>query len=212
MADDQPASIRFILECEARIGRIRAAIRDGRGNAEEAGAEFEALQNAVKPTFAGFARRLRWIGAYAEEEALDAMNDRLFVDIWSLDYPSLETGFGVYLKHMPIRALQRTARNYRGGSASELIERLDQVAFEDGAERHELVEDPKASAQFGRLLDNADLQQALDRLTEPERTVVELRMREVENAAIAERLECITADRDAHLATGCRCAPISNEQ
>jgi len=116
------------------------------------------------------------------------MNDKLLDDIWKASFPSLETGFGKYLEHMPARVVDRTKRNYRAGDASELIERLDEAVFEDGAVRHESVEDPKASAQFGALLDNADLRQALDQLPEPERTVVELRMKDMENADIARHL------------------------
>jgi len=47
MADDLPANVRFVLECEARIGRIRAAIRAGRSDSVEVGNELEALRQAV---------------------------------------------------------------------------------------------------------------------------------------------------------------------
>lgn len=186
--EEQPRGFQLIQECEAAIVRIRTAIREGRGNTDDVGAEWEFIQRSVQPRFIAYARRLRWMGAQVFEEALLAMNDRLFDNIWSLTFPSLETGLGSYLHHMPWRVLQETARKYRPDGVSQLIEHLDETIGEDGMQRHEMVEDPRAEAAIGGLADRHDLREAIDRLPALEQEVVRLRLQDIDNNAIAHRL------------------------
>jgi RNA polymerase sigma factor (sigma-70 family) len=184
-----PRGFERIQECEAAIVRIRASLRSGASDDETVGADWEFIRQAVQPRFVSYARRLRWMGGQVFEEALLAMNDRLFDNVWSLTFPSLETGLGSYLHHMPQRILQETARKYRPNGVSELIEHLDETVGEDGVQRHELVEDPRAEAAFDALADRQDVREAIERLPALEREVVTLRLQDVDNGTIARRLE-----------------------
>ena len=83
--------IQMIQACEAAIVRIRAALRSGAGDSEEVGADFEFIRISVTPRLIGYARKAGWMAPTAAEEALEAMYDRLFEDIWSLNFASLET-------------------------------------------------------------------------------------------------------------------------
>ena len=190
---DQPRGFQLVEECEAAIGRIRAAIRAGAGGDEAVGDDWDFIRLAVRPRFVSYARRARWMGEHAFEEALLTMYDRLFDNIWSLTFPSLETGLGSYLRHMPWRVLQEMARKYCPGGVSELIEHLDETVGEDGMRRHELVEDPRAGAAFDALPDREDVREAVGRLPALEREVVLMRLADVDNGTIAKRLQVSSA-------------------
>ncbi len=180
--------VQMVQDCEAAIIRIRAAIRAGTADSPPTGDDLIFIQRAVQGRFIGFARRLRWISDQAVEEARQAMDDRLFDDIWSLTFPSLETGFGSYLQHMPLRMLQNTARNYRSPDVSLLIEHLDDTVGEDGMQRYELIEDDDAQAAFAAIGDNEEFAEALASLSTVERQVIAWRLQTIDNTAIARRL------------------------
>ena len=188
MANEISPHIQIIQDCEAAIGRIRAAIRAGTGGDEAVGEDWERIRRVVEPRFVRYARSLRAMGPVAVEEALNALYDRLLDDIWNLNYPSLEWGFGAYLKTVPLRVLERTARNHRAPGASYLLEHLDDMGTEDGMSRHEMIEDQRAEHPFQAIGDQQELQAAIERLPAPERQVILLRLHEVENNAIASRL------------------------
>lgn len=188
MTNEISPHIQIIQDCEAAIGRIRAAIRAGIGGGEAAGEEWERIRRAVEARFVRYARSLRAMGPVAVEEALDALYDRLLDDIWNLNYSSLEWGFGAYLKTVPLRVLERTARNHRAPGASYLVEHLDDMVMEDGMSRHEMIEDERAEQPFGAIGDQEELRTAIERLPAPERQVIALRLHEVENNVIASRL------------------------
>lgn len=188
-----PRGFQLIQECEAAIVRIRAAIAAGAGNADTVGDDWDFIQRSVQPRFVSYARRLRWMGGHVFEEALLAMNERLFDNIWSTTFPSLETGFGSYLRHMPQRILQETARKYRPDGVSSLIEHLDETVGEDGQSLHELVEDPRAEAEVNTLADRQDVREAIAQLPALEQEVVMLRLQDVDNGTIARRFEVAPA-------------------
>ena len=190
---EQPRGFQLIQECEAAIGRIRAAIATGAGGGDAVGADWEFIHRAVQPRFVSYARQVRWMGDQVFEEALLAMNDRLFDNIWSTTYPSLETGFGSYLHHMPQRVLQETTRKYRPNAVSSLIEHLDETVGEDGLPLHELVEDPRAEAAINVLADRQDVREAIAQLPPLEQEVVMLRLQDVDNNTIARRFEVAPA-------------------
>ncbi len=188
MASETPTYIERIQACEAAIGRIRAAIRSGSGDAESVGEDWERIRQVVEPRFVWYARSLRRISPAAMEEALEALYDRLLDDIWNLNYPSLEWGFGAYLRTVPLRALQRVERNYRAPGVSNVVEHLDETVGEDGVSRHEFIEDAQAEHPFAAIGEQEELQAAIARLPGVDRHVLLLRLQEVDNGEIARRL------------------------
>lgn len=180
--------IQMIQDCEAAIARIRMAIRSGSGNTESVGAEWEFIRASVTPRLIGRARRIAWVSPLAQEEAFTAMIDRLFDDVWSLTYLSMETKFGRYLVDMPTLIIRKVSGKYLDPTTSLRIERLDEPVGEEGRLRHEAVGDPQAAATVERWEDQRALYEAIRQLPSPERQVIRWRLDEVDNNEIAERL------------------------
>lgn len=187
MREEPVSNIYLIQRCEAAIVRIREAIRAGNQSAPEVGDDLLAIWTDIAPRLARFARRLRYLAPEAEDEAMGIMFDQLQDHIWSLTFVSLETGFGKYLQHMPLRAIETVARNHGVTDVSSSTVRLDHVD-EDGRALHETIGDPGAEAAFAVAERNEDLSAAIARLPDAERHVITLRLAEVENNRIAEQL------------------------
>jgi len=185
---DRTSYFQMVQDCEAAISRIRAAIRAGTPQTEQVGAEFGFILAACEPKLIGFARRVAGLGALAFEEALEAMQDRLLDDIWSLGYASLETQFGAYLNSMPLRVIWQTMRKYGGTNASLRVERLDAPLGDTGLPLHESVADPAAAAAFDAISDQDALAAAIAALPPDERLVIALRRAGQDNNIIARRL------------------------
>lgn len=188
MSDDSTPYMSMIQDCEAAITRIRAAIRSGNWNTSAVGDDFMAIRTAVAPRLARFARSVRHLSPGAEDEALEAMFDQLLDHIRSLTYVSLETQFGAYLKHMPLRVVQKIQRKYRPPDVSLTLVRLDAVGDENVHEMHETVADPRAETMLAAFAEHEDLNDAIRELTPEERLVINLRLQGFENSAIAQHL------------------------
>ena len=194
-----PASDSFatIHACEAAIMRIRAALRAGNGHTEQVGEDFEMICKAVTPKFIGYTRSLGARTSSAAQEALDAMYDRLFEDIWSLSYVSLETQFGAYLRSMPVRVIQKVQRRYSAPGSGAPLERLDEVAGEDGLPRHELESDVRAENALRSIANREALAEVWAQLSAEERHVIAWRLDGLSNGDIAKKLgvSALTATR-----------------
>lgn len=188
MDDEASPYIARILACEAAIVRMRAAIRAGQSNTDQVADDFEFVRAAAAPAFVTWARSIDWIGPIAAEEALEAMEDRLLRDIWSDTFPSLETGFGSYLKTMPLRIIQQIKRKTMLGDVSSPVQRLNAPVGEDGMLLHESVGDPQSGTEMNALADREALLQSLDQIGPMERQAVLLRSQGHSNNAIAEQL------------------------
>jgi RNA polymerase sigma factor (sigma-70 family) len=188
MDDVSSPFVARILECEAAIVRMRAAIRAGRSNTDQVADDFELVRSTAAPMFVKFARSIDWISPTATEEALEAMDDRLLQDIWSDTFPSMETGFGSYLKTMPLRIIQRIRRKNTAGDGSSSMQRLDAPIGEDGMLLHEAVSDPQTSADMDALADRDALMNALDQIGPMERQAVVLRSQGFTNNDVADQL------------------------
>jgi RNA polymerase sigma factor (sigma-70 family) len=188
--DDTPSPfVARILECEAAIGRIRAAIRAGQQNSEQVAQDLELVFTAARPTFLRYARSIEWVGPTAAEEALDAMEYRLQIDILSETFLSMETGFGAYLKTMPVRIIQAIKRKNMVEAVSSPMKRLDApISSDDGMLLHESVSDPQSIDEFHAIADREVLQQALDLLPPMQRQALLLRAQGESNNAVAEHL------------------------
>lgn len=180
--------ITMIQACEAAIVRIRAAIRAGNRSNDTVGEDFMRIRQAVTPKLTRYSMRVRDLAPEATEEALEAMFDRLFDDIWSLTFVSLETQFGAYLNSMPKRILHKIRRKYLRDDASFMVERLDAERYADGTTLHETVTDPQAEQFFATIGEREALYAAIDHLPDAERHVIVLRLQGHENNAIAQAL------------------------
>ena len=185
-----PASDSYanIHACEAAIVRIRMALRAVNGHAESVGEDFEMIRSAVTPKFVWYARCLGARTSSAVQEALDAMYDRLFDDIWSLSYVSLETQFGAYLRSMPLRVIQTIQRRYQSPGSTTLLERLDEVASEEGLLRHELVDDVRAERAVHAIADREAFSDVWAQLSAEEQHVISWRLDGLKNGDIAHKL------------------------
>jgi RNA polymerase sigma factor (sigma-70 family) len=187
--DDAPSPyIARILACEAAIVRIRAAKQAGQLNSDQVADDVNLILATAVPIFVRRAREIAWLGPIAAEEAVEAMTYRLQIDILSATFPSLETGFGAYLKTMPVHTMQTIQRKNMLGSDSSPMERLDAPIAEDGMLLHETVSDPHAISDFQALADHEEFQQALDHLPPQQRLALELRSQGHSNTAVADRL------------------------
>lgn len=187
--DEAPSPyIARILACEAAIVRIRAAKQAGQLDTDQVAGDLELILAIAVPIFVSRARNIAWVGPIAAEEALEEMIHRLQIDILSTTFPSLETGFGAYLKTMPIHIIQTMMRKNVLGSDSSPMERLDAPIAEDGMLLHETVSDPQAISDFQALSDQEELQQALDQLPPSQRLALVLRFQGESNNAVADRL------------------------
>lgn len=187
--DDAPSPyIAGILACEAAIVRIRAAQAAGQLNSDQVADDFDLVFKTAVPMFVHRARGIDWVGPIAAEEAIDEMIHRLQIDILNDTFPSLETGFGAYLKTMPVRVIQTIKRKNMVNADSSPMERLDAPIAEDGMLLHETVSDPHASSDFQALADHEELRQALDQLPPMQRLALVLRLQGESNNAVADRL------------------------
>jgi RNA polymerase sigma factor (sigma-70 family) len=140
------------------------------------------------PYLIGWARRASWMAPEAEEEALAAMVDRMFEDVWSLTFVSLETQFGAYLRSMPVRVLGNMYRRHVPPGSSGPVDRLDEAVGDDRVPCYAAVEDPSVPDLHARAVESVTLEHAIRQLPSDERHVVLLRRRELENREIARRL------------------------
>jgi RNA polymerase sigma factor (sigma-70 family) len=177
-----------IHACEAAIVRIRAALRVNNGHTAQVGEDFEMIRNAVTSKFVGFTRALGTRTSSAVQEALDGMYDRLFEDIWSLSYVSLETQFGAYLRSMPVRVIQKVQRRNRVPGGTALLTRLDEVVGEEGLPRHELEGDARAENALHAIANREVLAEVWAQFSAEERRVISWRLDELKNGEIATRL------------------------
>ncbi len=177
-----------IHACEAAIVRIRSALRANNSHTAQVGEDFELIRKAVTPKFVGFTRVLGARTSIAVQEALDGMYDRLFEDIWSLSYVSLETQFGAYLRSMPVRVIQKVQRRYHAPGGTAPLLSLDEVIGEEGLPRHELERDVRAENAVLAIADREMLAEVWGQLSVEERRVVSWRLDELKNGEIATRL------------------------
>lgn len=177
-----------IQAAEAAIGRIRAAVAVGDTTADHLAGDWDLIQNTAEPSFTRFARSINWLGPLAAEEALEGMNERLALDVLSLTFPSLETGFGVYIKQMPLRIIAAVRRKYTLNDASLPVARLDAPVGEDGMLLHETVEDPHASDVTDAVVNRDVLEAALAQLPVMQRHAFLLRAHGASNNEVADQL------------------------
>ena len=188
MASQPSSFFDMVRECEAAITRIRARLRAGHVYSEAVGADWELIRVRATPCLIGWARRASWMAPEAEEEALAAMVDRMFEDIWSLTFVSLETQFGAYLRSMPVRVLRNMYHRHVPPGSSGPVDRLDEAVGDDRVPRYAAVDDSNVPDLQAQAVESATLDQAIRQLPSEERHVVLLRRRELENREIAQRL------------------------
>lgn len=189
MNDDSTSYIARIQQCEAAIVRIRTAIRAGQSDSTQVANDIVAIQTVTKPIFIRWAMRLGWVSPLAVEETFEALDERLLEDIWKLtSFPSLETGFGAYLKTMPPRIVGQIKRKNTAGMVSSIMERLDAPIGDDGMPLHEAVSDPRSTAETNAVGDREALEQALQQLSPMERRAFLLRADGTSNNDVAEEL------------------------
>ncbi len=188
MASQASSYYELVTRCETAIVRIRAALRAGDTSSEAVGADWELVRECVTPRLIVWAHRASWLAPEAEDEALVAMIDRLFDDIWSLTFVSLETQFGAYLRSMPVRVLRNLRRRYVPPGRSLPTQRLDTVSDGAGLSRQEHLDSLTAPDLFGQVGAYEALDHAIAQLLPEERDAVMLRRQEIENNEIARRL------------------------
>lgn len=189
MSDNPTAPFAHIQRCEAAIVRIRAAIRTAQQHSDHVASDLAIIHEVTHPVFARWSKQLAWISSFAVEEAFEALDEQLFEDIWKTTFPSLETGFGAYLKTMPVRILARIKRKNTSASDSSPIERLDMPTHEDGVLLHETVGDATSAATIERIAEREAVDQALVLLPPMERRAFELRyIGGASNNEVAEQL------------------------
>ena len=188
MASQPSSFFDMVRECEAAITRIRARLRAGHVDSEAVGADWELIRVRATPCLIGWAHRARWMAPEAEEEALAAMVDRMFEDIWCLTFVSLETQFGAYLRSMPVRVLRNMYHRHVPPGSSCPVDRLDEAVGDDRVPRYAAVDDSNVPDLQAQAVESATLDQAIRQLPSEERHVVLLRRRELENREIAQRL------------------------
>lgn len=173
--------IQMVQECEIAIVMIRALVVAGRGNSEEAGALFEQIRIVSTPRLMGYIRRTGWLSPMLAEEALERMYERLFRDVWSLRFVSLEHQFGAYLKAMPVRVL--VTMRTRSMPNGTLPASMHRPVVEDGMTLSEVLSVVGAEA-FDEVL---GLRELILRLPVNEREVLLSRAVGVPNQDIARQ-------------------------
>lgn len=181
--------ILVIQDCETAIARIRAAIRAEQTDNDAVAADFERIERAARPALESYASWATAWGPEAEQEALEAMLNRLFDDVWKLTFPSLETGFGAYLHTMPIQELRRLKRNFVSPGVSLSLIRLDDFIGDDDAMVGDMIPDERASTVFDAQIDAELWQAAISDLPDDEYRVITWRLADIDNADIARRLQ-----------------------
>lgn len=177
-----------IQASQAAIGRIRAARAAGTTDADQVAEDWNLIRSTAAPTFTRFARSLDWLGPLAAEEALEAIEERLVIDVCSTTFPSLETGFGVYIKQMPPHITEAIRRKNMVNGALSPIERLDAPVGDDGILLHETVGDPQASANIDAVADREAIQATLAQLPVMQRQAFLLRTSGASNNEVADQL------------------------
>lgn len=189
MSDGSTLYIARIQYCEATIGRIRNAIRAGQSSSEQVASDIADIQAVTNPIFTRWALKIAWVSPLAAEEAFEALDERLLDDIWKFDsFPSMETGFGSYLKTMPPRILTQIKRKNMIGNVSFSIQRLDAPIGDDGMPLHETVGDSSSMAETDAVADREALEQALQHLSPMERQAFLLRANGTSNNEVAQEL------------------------
>jgi RNA polymerase sigma factor (sigma-70 family) len=186
--ESEQERIQRIVDCEAAISRIRAAVRAGTANQEQVAQDLGFIEQTVRPRFVAVARKVANLGPDVFDEALEMLHDVLVQDILSLTYATMETKFGAWLKTRPLRILQQIARKYGRTSVSFTLERLDAMRPGSGGTLGETIADPAASEDLERLVEDIDLAQAIQLLPPEERMVVSLRLGGTDNNGIAQQL------------------------
>lgn len=184
---EPPPYIAMVQRCEAAIVRIRAAIRAGKQHDDAVGQDYAMIRQSVTSRLTRSAMRVARFAPGAADEALDAMYDRLFEDVWSLTYVSLETQFGAYLNSMPKRVLYRIGRKYLSDNASLIVERID-ANDEHAQSLYDTIADPHGQDPFMSIGERDELIAAIMQLPPAERHVILMRLQELENNAIAQQL------------------------
>lgn len=183
-----PAPFASIQLCEAAIARIQAARRFGPGDDEAVGADCILVRDTVSKRLFAEARRLGKLAPVTTEEIFEAMIAKLYRDILNPQYVSLQTGFGSYLRMLPISILRDMLRKYAPDRASIQVERLDEPVGDEGVERHEFIGDPRAEQDIEAVGAREALNDAIRQLSTQERQVLAWRLDGVANQEIAERL------------------------
>lgn len=184
-----PSPFAVIHACEAAIARIHAARRSGSGDNDSVGADCIFVRDAVSKRLFAEARRLSRLVPVTEEELFEAMIAKLYRDLLNPQYVSLQTGFGSYLRILPISILRDMLRKYAPNHASIQVERLDEVVGDEDVERHELISDPRAEQEIASVAEREVLNEAIDQLSPQERLVLAWRLNGVSNLEIAARLQ-----------------------
>jgi RNA polymerase sigma factor (sigma-70 family) len=188
MTEQPQPYIQMLQACEAAIGRIRIAIRTGNGDSSEVSEDFAFVRQSVKPSFTRFAVSMKNFAPDAKEEARQAMFDQLEDHIRSLNYPTLETRFGAYLKRTPLRAIYKTQKNYTQLGQIGGISRLDAKQNDDGYTLGDITADPRAEAAFDTVLANMVVKDACAQLSNQERQVIAMIWYGYSNKEVAQRL------------------------
>ena len=186
MAAARPLYFEFVQECERLIREFRLA--QHAGDRDTMGHTYMALLERVQPILIREARRLADISDGAVREALDGMTDRLWGNLTSPTFPTMESQFGAYLRSMPIRIVRKVSEKYRPSDVSLRIENLDAPADTHALPKSELIADPQSQATLDRLAARIDLEAALAQLPAEERQVAAARLAGAQNNEIARAL------------------------
>lgn len=177
-----------IQAAEAAIGRIRAAMAAGDNDAPHVADDWNFVRDTAVPAFVRKARQIDRLGPLAVEEAREAMEAKLALDVLSPTFASLETGFGSYLRDMPIRIVNAVRRKNTLGGASSPMEQLDAPVGDDGLLMHETVRDPHASDEIDAVANHEAIQAALAQLPIMQRQAFLLRTEGASNNDVADQL------------------------
>jgi RNA polymerase sigma factor (sigma-70 family) len=176
----------FIQACEALIREYRLAQQAG--DREAMGSAYIQLLKKISPILTTRANQLRDISDGAVREAMDGMIDRLWHNINSTTFPTMESQFGAYLRSMPIRIVGKVREKYRPSEVSLQLEKLDEPVEAGQLPKSEAVADPRTSREPELAATRIDLQAALAQLSPVERLVAQRRLAGTSNNTIAEEL------------------------
>ncbi len=185
----QPSPFALIHACEAAIARIHAVRLFGGGDDEVVGADCIFVRDAVSKRLFAEARRLSRLLPVTEEELFEAMIAKLYRDLLNPRYVSLQTGFGSYLRTLPISILRDMLRKYAPDHVSIQVERLDEPVGDADGDRHELLSDPRAEQEIDGVAEREALNDAVSQLSPQERRILAWRLDGVSNLEIAARLQ-----------------------
>ncbi len=186
MTQASQAYIELIVRCQRAIVIIRS-LRLARADDPAVEPQLVGLMDAVTPLLVREARRLRAISPLLEEEALEMMNERLVIDVFSGGYISLETQFGAYLRTMPLYIRRILARKSSANGALLTMTSLDAVD-DNGLPAHETIADERAELPIIFAADRLELDALIERLPPDERHALRMRHAGAENNEIASSL------------------------